>query len=79
MRDSFAPRVRRAGLPLGVVVTPANVNDGYQTQSLLTALVAPPPAPTRSLRKLNVRGLPTAQADGAYGNLPSQARFPNFR
>lgn len=62
-------------MPLGVVVTPANANDGCQTQNLLTALVvAPPPAPTRSLRELDVRSLPTAQADGAYGNQPSRAR-----
>ena len=61
-------------MPLGVIVTPANANDGCQTQNLLAALVVPPPAPTRALGELDVRNLPTAQADSAYGNRPSRAR-----
>lgn len=61
-------------MPLGVIVTPANANDGCQTQNLLAALVVPPPAPTRALMELDVRSLPAAQADGAYGNQPSRAR-----
>lgn len=61
-------------MPLGVIVTPPNANDGCQTQNLLAALVVPPPAPTRALVELDVRSLPTAQADGAYSNRPSRAR-----
>src|SRR5512144_1765543 len=55
-------------MPLGVIVTPANANDGCHAQELLAALVVPPPAPTRPLEELDVCSLPTAQADGAYGN-----------
>lgn len=35
------------GLPLGVVVTGANANDGVQTRDLLDALVVRPPEPDR--------------------------------
>ena len=61
-------------MPLGAVVTAANANDGCHTEVLLAALVVSPPALTRPLEELDVRGLPTAQADGAYGNRPSRAR-----
>ncbi len=61
-------------MPLGVVVTPANANDGCHTQELLTALVVPPPAPTIPLVEPEIRSLPTAQADGAYGNRPARQR-----
>lgn len=61
-------------MPLGVIVTPANANDGCHAQELLAALVVPPPAPTRPREELDVCSLPTAQADGAYGNRPSRAR-----
>ena len=61
-------------MPLGAVVTSANANDGCHTEALLAALGVPPPAPARPLEGLDVRSLPTAQADGAYGNRPSRAR-----
>ena len=61
-------------MPLGVVVTPANANDGCHTQELLAALVVPPPAPLPPSVEIEVRSLPTAQADGAYGNRPARQR-----
>ncbi len=61
-------------MPLGAVVTAANANDGCHTEVLLAALVVSPPALTRPLEELDVRSLPTAQADGAYGNRPSRTR-----
>ncbi|HYQ91675.1 MAG TPA: hypothetical protein VES89_06260 [Candidatus Competibacteraceae bacterium] len=61
-------------MPLGVVVTPANANDGCHTQELLAAVVVPPPVPTTLLVETDVRSFPTAQADGAYGNRPSRQR-----
>ena len=61
-------------MPLGVIVTPANANDGCHARELLAALVVPPPAPTLPRVELDVRSLPTAQADGAYGNRPTRAR-----
>ncbi|MDG4595148.1 MAG: hypothetical protein P9F75_05575 [Candidatus Contendobacter sp.] len=42
-------------------------------EALLAALVVPPPTPAHPLEKLDVRSLPTAQADGAYSNGPSRA------
>ena len=61
-------------MPLGVVVTPANANDGCHTQELLAALVVPPLAPAAPPVEPDARSLPTAQADGAYGNRPSRQR-----
>jgi transposase len=62
-------------MPLGVVLTGANANDGVQTQDVLQALVIQPPAPERPTQApLDPRSLPTAQADGAYGNRPSRQR-----
>ena len=61
-------------MPLGVVVTPANANEGCHTQELLTALVVPPPTPLSPPGEIEVRSLPTAQADGAYGNRPARQR-----
>ena len=61
-------------MPLGVVVTPANANEGCHTQALLAALVVPPPAPLPPPVEIEVRSLPTAQADGAYGNRPARQR-----
>ena len=61
-------------MPLGVVVTAANVNDGCYPQELLAALVVPPPAPTPPLPEPDPRSFPTAQADGAYGNRPARQR-----
>lgn len=61
-------------MPLGAVVTSANARDGCHTEALLAAWVEPPPALARPLEALDVRSLPTAQADGADGNRPSRAR-----
>src|SRR5512144_190649 len=61
-------------MPLGVVVTPANANDGCHTQELLAALGVPPPTPTTLLVEPEARSFPTAQADGAYGNRPARQR-----
>jgi hypothetical protein len=68
-------------MPLGVVVTGANANDGCQTEDVLHALVVQPPAPEAPVPCLNPRSLPRAQADGAYGNGPAQerARRAGFR
>ena len=61
-------------MPLGVVVTPANANDGCHTQELLAALVVPPPAPLPPPVEIEGRSLPMAQADGADGNRPARQR-----
>ena len=61
-------------MPLGVVVTGANANDGCQTEIVLEHLVVEPPAPEGSVVQADPRGLPHAQADGAYGNKPTQER-----
>jgi transposase len=61
-------------MPLGVVVTPANANDGCHPQELLAALGVPPPTPTTQPGVPDPRSLPTAQADGAYGNRPARQR-----
>lgn len=69
-------------LPLAVVVTAANANDGCQTKDVLQALVVRPPEPEQPpAGPVDPRGLPTAQADGAYGNAPSRqrARQAGFR
>jgi transposase len=65
------------GLPLAAVVTAANVNDGTQTQAVLAALVIRPPAADVPVGQPDVRDLPRARADGAYGNGPSQTRANN--
>ncbi len=61
-------------MPLGVVVTGANANDGVQTQAVLEALVVRPPAAERPAVVVDERGLPGAIGDGGYGNQPSRAR-----
>jgi transposase len=61
-------------MPLGVVVTGANANDGCQTEIVLEHLVVQPPAPVVPVAQVDPRSLPHAQADGAYGNKPTQAR-----
>jgi transposase len=61
-------------MPLGVVVTGANANDGCQTQDALQALVIQPPPAERPAAVADPRGLPTVQADGAYGNQPTRQR-----
>jgi len=61
-------------MPLGVVVTGANANDGCQTEDLLKRLVVQPAAAEVPVASVDPRSLPRAQADGAYGNQPTQAR-----
>lgn len=55
-------------------MTAAAANDGCQTHKVLTAMVVGPPGPTLLVAAPDVRALPTARADGAYGNAPSRAR-----
>src|SRR5262249_51790701 len=61
-------------MPLGVVVTGANANDGVQTRDVLEALVVRPPGPERPVPVADVRDLPGAIGDGGYGNGPSRER-----
>jgi transposase len=61
-------------MPLGGVVTGANANDGCQTEAVLAALVVQPPAAAVAGAEVDLRSLPRAQADGAYGNGPSRER-----
>jgi transposase len=55
-------------------VTEAGANDGVQTRAALEALVVRPPPPEVPAAAPDVRALPQARADGAYGNRPSRAR-----
>jgi transposase len=68
-------------MPLGAVVSGANANDGCLAGDLLGALVVRPPPPECPAGAVDERGLPTAQADGAYGNGPTRrrAREAGFR
>jgi transposase len=61
-------------MPLGVVVTGANANDGCQTEVVLENLVVQPPAPEVPVKQVDPRSMPRAQADGAYGNKPTEER-----
>ena len=61
-------------MPLGVVVTGANANDGCQTEAVLHTLVVRPPAAEVPVPEVELRSLPRAQADGAYGNGPARER-----
>jgi transposase len=60
-------------MPLAVVVTPAQANDGCQTHRVLAALVVKPPA-GEPVPTPDERGRPMARADGAYGNGPGRDR-----
>jgi transposase len=62
------------GMPLGAVVSAANVNDSVETQAVLESLVVKPPAAEAPAAQPDVRDLPHARADGAYGNRPSKER-----
>jgi hypothetical protein len=55
-------------------VTGAKANAGGQTGDVLHALVIPPPAAESPVPCLEPRALPRAQAEGAYGNGPTQGR-----
>ncbi len=61
-------------MPLAVVITGANANDGVQTKDVLDALVVAPPPPEQAVEQADERSLPTAVADGAYGNKPTRQR-----
>jgi transposase len=61
-------------MPLGVTITAANANDGCQAKDVLQALVLRPPAPECPVAAVDERSLPSAIADGAYGNKPTQQR-----
>jgi hypothetical protein len=61
-------------MPLGAVISAANVNDSVQTQAVLESLVIRPPAAEVPVAQPDPRDLPHARADGAYGNRPSKAR-----
>ena len=53
------------GMPLGAVVSAANVNDSVETQAVLESLVVKPPAAEVPVAQLDRRDLPHARADGA--------------
>ena len=61
-------------MPLGVIVTGANANDGCQTEAVLHALVISPPSVDSAGVDRDPRDFPRVQADGAYGNGPTQER-----
>lgn len=61
-------------MPLGAVVSAANVNDSVETQAVLESLVVKPPASEVPVPQPDPRALPRCRADGAYGNRPSQER-----
>ena len=61
-------------MPLGAVVSAANVNDSVKTQDVLASLVVTPPAAEVPVAPPDPRDLPRSRADGAYGNRPSQKR-----
>lgn len=61
-------------MPLGVIVTGAHANDGCQTAAVLQAWVVQPPAAEVPVPEGDLRSLPRVQADGAYGNGPTQER-----
>ena len=62
------------GMPLGAVVSAANVNDSVETGAVLASLVVRPPAAEVPVPQPDPRDLPHARADGAYGNRPSKER-----
>ena len=68
-------------LPLGVVVTGAHANEGWQTEAVVQALVVHPPQAESPVPCRAPRDLPRAQAEGAYGTGPTQerARRAGFR
>ena len=61
-------------MPPGVVITGANANEGVQARDLLEAPVIRPPEPEHPAAEVDERSLPTAQADGSYGNGPTRQR-----
>jgi hypothetical protein len=61
-------------MPLGAVVSAANVNDSVKTGEVLASLVVRPPAAETPVQQPDARDLAHARADGAYGNRPSAER-----
>jgi hypothetical protein len=61
-------------MPLGAVISAANVNDSVKTGEVLASLVVQPPAAEMPVDPADARDLPHARADGAYGNRPSAER-----
>jgi len=61
-------------MPLGAVVSAANVNDSVETQAVLESLVVKPPPAEAPVGPPDRRDLPRSRADGAYGNRPSTER-----
>src|SRR5262245_62007429 len=59
---------------LGVVVRGANANEGCQTGAVWQGLVVRHPTAEVPGPEVDWRSLRRAQADGAYGNRPTQAR-----
>ena len=59
-------------MPLGVVITGANANDGQQAANVLESLVIKPPAPQVMNPTPDPCDLPSARGDGAYGNEPTR-------
>ena len=55
-------------------MTGANANDGCQTEDVLRALVIAPPVAESAEPGCDSRDFPRVQADGAYGNGPTQER-----
>ena len=62
------------GMPLGATITVAAANDGQQTGNVLCSMVIQPPAPEQPASVLDPLNLPSAKADGAYGNAPTTER-----
>ena len=61
-------------MPLGATITVAAANDGQQTENVLRSMVLQPPEPQCPASVLDPLNLPSAKADGAYGNAPTAAR-----
>jgi transposase len=61
-------------MPLGAVISAANVNDSVETQAVLESLVVKPPPAEAPAVPPDPRDLPRSRADGAYGNRPSKER-----
>ena len=58
--------------PLGVIVPGAKANDGGQTENVWHAWVSAPPAAASAVPTRDSRDFPRVQAEGAYGNGPTQ-------
>jgi transposase len=61
-------------MPLGAVVTRAAANDGQQAGDVLQMMVVQPPPSDTPAESVDTRDLPSAKADGAYGNGPTSQR-----